>query len=49
METFVAFLAEHRAALLNTDIDPHGKHGALYWQRAFVRFYEWWTTTYLAI
>lgn len=49
MEEFVAFFAEHSAAILNTDIDPHGKHGALYWQRAFARFYEWWTTTYLAI
>lgn len=24
------------------DINPVGKHGALYWQQAFPRFYEWW-------
>jgi len=23
------------------DINPHGKHGALYWQKAFPRFYDW--------
>lgn len=24
------------------DINPVGKHGTLYWQQAFPRFYEWW-------
>ncbi|MDR3008208.1 MAG: alpha/beta hydrolase [Sphingobacterium sp.] len=49
MEKFVAFFAKQGTALLKTDIDPHGKHGALYWQRAFVRFYDWWTKTYIVI
>ncbi len=49
MEEFVARFTKYAPAALNIDIDPHGKHGALYWQRAFARFYEWWTTTYLAI
>lgn len=25
-----------------TAIDPLGKHGAWYWQKAFPKFYEWW-------
>lgn len=29
-------------ANVTTEINPVGKHGALYWQQAFPRFYEWW-------
>jgi predicted alpha/beta superfamily hydrolase len=49
MEKFVSFFAKQDTESLKTDIDPHGKHGALYWQRAFVRFYDWWTKTYIII
>lgn len=27
---------------IQVDIDPMGKHGALYWQKSFRRFYAWW-------
>lgn len=29
-------------ANVGIEINPAGKHGALYWQQAFPHFYEWW-------
>lgn len=39
------FIDTHKKAMcvkIMIDIDEEGKHGALYWQRAFTRFYERW-------
>ncbi|MBD1419981.1 alpha/beta hydrolase [Sphingobacterium chuzhouense] len=39
------FIDEHKKAMcvkIMIDIDEEGKHGALYWQKAFTRFYERW-------
>ena len=38
VEPFAADFRPH----IQVDIDPDGKHGALYWQKAFRRFYAWW-------
>ena len=32
---------------IEMDINPLGKHGALYWQKVFPDFYEWWHKTLL--
>lgn len=39
------FIDRHKKAMcakILIDIDGEGKHGALYWQKAFQRFYNWW-------
>lgn len=39
------FIDTHKKAMcvkIMIDIDEEGKHGALYWQKAFTRFYERW-------
>jgi len=39
------FIDAHKKAMcvkIMIDIDEEGKHGALYWQKAFTRFYERW-------
>lgn len=42
MLAFVQDFAVDYRADMQVDIDPSGKHGALYWQKAFRRFYGWW-------
>lgn len=42
MLDFTEQFRKHTVAELKIDIDPVGKHGALYWQKAFSRFYPWW-------
>lgn len=39
------FIDRHKKAMcvkMTIDIDEEGKHGALYWQKAFARFYTGW-------
>lgn len=39
------FIDRHKKAMcvkMTIDIDEEGKHGALYWQKAFARFYTCW-------
>lgn len=39
------FIDTHKKAMcvkMTIDIDEEGRHGALYWQKAFTRFYTWW-------
>lgn len=41
----LTFIDTHKKAMcvkIMIDIDEEGKHGALYWQKAFARFYERW-------
>lgn len=42
MKAFVDFFRDNSSATVCLDIDPQGKHGALYWQKAFARFFAWW-------
>lgn len=35
-------LREQTGANVEISINPEGRHGAWYWQRAFPRFFEWW-------
>lgn len=44
MQEFISSFRHQQIADLEVDIDPRGHHGALYWQRAFKRFYDWWQT-----
>lgn len=42
MLAFTRLQEENISTNITIDIDPLGKHGALYWQKAFARFYRWW-------
>lgn len=42
VERIGALLSGNLQALVTININPIGKHGALYWQQAFPHFYEWW-------
>lgn len=42
MESFIDQLKQISYIHVDKYIDPQGKHGALYWQREFPRFYAWW-------
>jgi hypothetical protein len=35
-------LKEYPSRTVYENIDPEGKHGALYWQREFPKFYACW-------
>ncbi len=43
MKAFVQFFKDNNSAMVCLDIDTEGRHGALYWQKAFVRFFAWWS------
>lgn len=42
---FSSRLANDHRFEVKTEINPVGRHGALYWQKAFPAFYEWWQQT----
>lgn len=42
MKNFTEQFRQEMLADIKIDIQPLGKHGALYWQKAFSRFYPWW-------
>ncbi|KGE13764.1 alpha/beta hydrolase [Sphingobacterium deserti] len=42
LREFLDFFEEKRQVTAAFDMDSHGKHGALYWQQAFKRFYTYW-------
>lgn len=45
MQEFIVLFRNQKIADATVDIDPHGRHSALYWQRVFQRFYDWWSTS----
>ncbi|HMR19648.1 MAG TPA: alpha/beta hydrolase-fold protein, partial [Sphingobacterium sp.] len=42
MEDLAKSLAEIKSLHIFKNINPQGRHGALYWQREFPEFYAWW-------
>lgn len=47
IRAFASVLQDDHRFEVKININPVGKHGALYWQTAFPPFYEWWYKTLL--
>lgn len=42
LEKYYAWLEKHFVGKLQLDVENEGKHGAIYWQGAFRKFYDYW-------
>jgi hypothetical protein len=42
LEKYFAWMEEHFDGKLQLVIENEGKHGAIYWQEAFRKFYDYW-------